>query len=396
MYTAIKLILLAYVSVVFAPVAVAQTYDFRFTNPVCQIYGDKPKNAFCTRSDLPLAQSNTEGPFQKLIQLIRKSENKKITLATMSFSNKEVAKELCAALKRKIKVDVLVDSGVEMATAETVLKCGANLIKIGTVEEEDRRGDLHHNKFLLVEQNQQDILVFATANFSNPGLTINHETWSFISLEKNSTLVQHHHCLINALTKYKTNISDFKNELNQCRKPVNEKKSIESLFIPADSVQLVKLIQSSIKQSSRVLMTSNRYSFDLITNAFSVSRSKDSRAIFDDDLYWGGLQPTPDYINEAIDAKKLEKLEKIIPVRYIETSFGAAQKMHNKFIVLDSMVIVGAGNYTYAGMTSNFENFYIIRDAKAIEKFKIEFEYLWSLATDRKRMPSVYWDPASP
>lgn len=379
----------------------AQSFDIRFTNPQCAVYGDKPRNSFCTRSDLPKALANSEGPFQKIVELIRSPANKKITVATMTFSHRDIAKELCQAKKNGVKVEVLLDSGADLTTANEMEKCGVSIIKVGTDENDDQSvdlperqdRDLHHNKFLLVQQPTKTVLIFATANFSNPGLSINHETWSFVTGKSNSQFVNEHLCLIAGLKEYKNKRSQFKQNLDKCRVSPDQTADIESLFVPADSSKLVKLIESAIAGSSRVLMMSNRYSFDRVTKAFAASKSKDNRAVFDDDLYWGGIQPTADYVNEAVDAKKVLQLEKLIQVRFMETSFGAAQKMHNKFIVLDSMVIVGAGNFTFSGMTSNFENFYVIREPKTVEYFKNQFEYLWNISTERKKMPSVYWDP---
>lgn len=372
----------------------AQNVDVRFTNPKCNRYINKPQNAFCTRADLPSAQNNPEGPFQKIVELVRQADNRKITLGTMSFSNKPVAKELCAAIKRGVAVEVLIDSGVPLETATEVGACGGQIYKIGSTEEEGVRGDLHHNKFLLVEKNNKSILVVATGNFSNPALSINHETWSFIDTDLKSKIVEDHKCLIEALKKYQKDLSLFNRDLNQCRKEIpSQANKIESLFVPTDSKKLLSLINQQMKSSKQVLMTSNRYSYDAVTSAFQSNVQSDRRAIFDDDLYWGAIQPTEDYVNEALDAKKIAKLEKIIPVRYMQTSFGAAQKMHNKFIVFDNMVIVGAGNYTFAGLTSNFENFYVVKDQKLVAIFKKQFEYLWSISTDRQSMPEVYSDP---
>lgn len=377
--------------------AQAQYIDTRFTNPVCNHYGNKPKNSFCTREDLLNAQNNPEGPYQKVIELIQNQENKKITLGSMTFSNKGVATELCKALKRGVSVDILLDIGSEMATANQVVACGAKLFEIGTDEGEEKRGDLHHNKFLLVDQGAKVTLVFATANFSNPGMTINHETWTFVSERKDSKFIKDHLCLIRSLKKYTDDLKKFRSDLNACRNNsiIFEKEAtIESLFVPADSTQLLRLIEEKIKSSSRVLLVSNRYSYDRITSLLNKANRAERRAIFDDDLYWGGIQPTDDYINEALDAKKIVSLEKVgVKVKFTQTSFGAAQKMHNKFIVFDDLVIVGAGNYTYAGMTSNFENFYVIKSAEVVEKFHEQFENLWKISTYRDQMPTDYWDP---
>lgn len=374
----------------------AQQIDLNFTNPKCQTYEGKPQNAFCTRADLPRAQTNPSGPYQKLLSLIKNKNNKHITLGTMTFSHKDVAAALCQAIKNRVGVTVLIDAGSEMAVAEHVESCGGELVKIGAAETDDQRGDLHHNKFLLVEATDKTTLVFASANFSNPGLTINHESWTFLTDTDSAPIMQDHHCLIAALKNYRDKLPQFRQELSECREARTTQSKIESLFVPADSAKLVKLIEDNIKKSSRVLMTSNRYSFDRITKALAASASSDSRALFDDDLYWGGIQPTADYVNEAVDARKVEQLEKTgVKVKFMQTSFGAAQKMHSKFIVFDNLVIIGAGNFTASGMMSNFENFYVIRDAKTAELFKTQFEYLWSIASTRKQMPKDYNDPGA-
>ncbi|MEQ1724263.1 MAG: phospholipase D-like domain-containing protein [Pseudobdellovibrio sp.] len=374
-------------------VAQAQTFDVRFTNPQCNAYDAKPRQAYCTRADLPRAQANPKGPYQKVIDVIKNENNTHITLGTMTFSHKGVAEALCQAIKGGVGVTVIIDAGAEQVVAESVKKCGAELVTVGTVEDEDKRGDLHHNKFLLAEGADESTLVFATGNFSNPALSINHETWTTVTDSNDSDIIQNHQCLIEALKNYTDDLSQFRKDLNKCRQKTNEQSKIESLFIPADSAKLIKLIEENIKSSSQVLMASNRYSFDRINQAFATSKSTDSRVIFDDDLYWGGIQPTEDYVNEALDAKKIVQLEKTsAQVRFTQTSFGAAQKMHNKFIVFDKMVLVGAANFTYAGMTANFENFYVIRDLKTVALFKNQFEYLWKASTPRQQMPKDYVD----
>lgn len=373
----------------------------RFTNPQCQAYAGKPQNAYCTRADVARAQTQTEGPYKKVLELIKKRGVQKITLGTMTFSHKDVASALCQAIRNRVEVTVLIDSSAEMAVAESVAKCGARLYKVGTAEPEEEeapRGDLHHNKFLLAESTNESTLVFATANFSNPGLTINHEVWTFVTAKNDSEFMQNHQCLIESLKTYTDDLARFRKDVQSCRSRVQKDQNsvIESLFVPADSARLMKLIDDSIRSSSRVLIASNRYSYDKVTSAIAAAKSRDSRAIFDDDLYWGGIQPTEDYVREALDARKVAQLEKTAKVRFTQTSFGAAQKMHSKFIVLDRMVIVGAGNYTYAGMSANFENFYVIRDPVTVEKFKEQFEYLWSISTPRNQMPKDYVDHAAP
>lgn len=379
----------------------AQTLDFIFTNPQCKSYSGKPRHAFCTRQDVAPNTRKRASLQVQLLSEIQNSQNISVTLASMTFSNKAVAQALCQVINKGVRVKILIDAGAEQLTAKEVEHCGAELIAVGTAETQEQaeasRGDLHHNKFLLIERkNNSYLLAFATANFSTPGLSINHETWGFIDHSADSRLVQDHICLIEALESYNGRRAQFNTALNRCRRGRRAESDVESLFVPTDSQRLLTIIDQNIRQSERVWMTSNRYSYDRLTQAFKANSSSERKAIFDDDLYWGGLQPTADYVNEALDAAKVRKLERAgVAVRFMQTSYGAAQKMHNKFIVFDHMVVVGAGNYTYGGLTANFENFYIVRDPVTVETFSRQFQRLWSLSTERANMPSDYSDPGA-
>jgi phosphatidylserine/phosphatidylglycerophosphate/cardiolipin synthase-like enzyme len=381
----------------------AQTMEFIFTNPLCQTYPGKPKNAFCTREDVAANTRNRTSLQRRVLSEIKNRDNLAVTLASMTFSNRAVAQTLCEVIKRGVRVKILIDAGAEQATAQEVESCGAELWPIGSVEPQDQAAptalhrDLHHNKFLLIERkNNLRLLAFATANFSTPGLSINHETWSFITDQGDSKMMRDHQCLISALESYNGRRARFSNSLNKCRTASRVASNIESFFVPADSRRLLQLIDENIRQSNRVWMTSNRYSYDRLTQAFRAGSARDRKAIFDDDLYWGGLQPTDDYKNEALDSVQVKKLEKAgVAVRFTQTSYGAAQKMHNKFIIFDDLVIVGAGNYTYSGLASNFENFYAVRDPVTVELFSRQFIQLWSLSTSRSAMPEGYVDPGA-
>lgn len=385
----------------------AQTLDFIFTNPQCRSYSGQPRHAFCTRQDVAANTRRSTSLQARLLSEIQSRQNVSITLASMTFSNKAVAQALCQAIDQGIDVKILVDAGAEQLTAKEVERCGAQLIAVGTAEPqksaerlkriEASRGDLHHNKFLLIERkNNSYLLAFATANFSTPGLSINHETWGFVDHSADNQLIQDHICLISALENYDGRRARFNAALNRCRRAYKPAPMIESLFVPTDSQRLLTVIDQNIRRSRRVWMTSNRYSYDRLTQAFKANRSRERKAIFDDDLYWGALQPTADYVNEALDALKVKGLEKAgVAVRFTQTSYGAAQKMHNKFIVFDDMVIVGAGNYTYGGLTANFENFYIVRDPVTVETFSKQFQRLWDISTEREAMPTDYSDPGA-
>lgn len=371
-------------------IASAQNIEIVFTNPECEQYGNRPVGSFCTRADLDRNLKKEDGVFEKLSSLISDPETKSIALGTMTFSNRNVATLLCQAAKNGVEVEIFLDAGAAAETARTIEKCGATLNLVGEAESENKRGDLHHNKFMLVQREKDSTVVFSTANFSNPGLTINHETWGFITDSNRSIAIQNHVCLIESLREYQGDMSGFRSNIRACKKN-DTNQSVQSLFVPVESSNLVRLIETGYRESSRVLMTSNRFSFPRIINAAEKSQAEDQRAVFDDDLFWGRTTPTEDYKDEALDAQRVQSLQKAgVDVRFTQTSNKAAQKMHSKFIVFDDFVVVGAGNFTHGGLMANFENFYVIRDPEIIEQFVAQFEYLWELSNSAQQMPRRY------
>jgi phosphatidylserine/phosphatidylglycerophosphate/cardiolipin synthase-like enzyme len=365
--------------------AQAQFFEIRFTNPVCAAYPNKPQGSYCTRADLPASIQDANGPLQSILREIANPVNTRITLATMTFSHRGVAEALCQAEARGTEVQVLIDAEAEAAVAESVKNCGGTLILVGEKEGEGRRGDLHHNKFLLIERgsDRDSMLVFSTANFSNPGLSINHETWGFVSASQESAFIQNHLCLVDNLIHSSKSRRTFRAGLEACRKD-DQGDRIQSYFLPTDSSPLLAEMDRSIRSSKRVWMSSNRFSFVPLIERFGERNSnQQSRAIFDDDLYWASVLPDSDqYRGNVLDAERIADLSATgVTVRYTQTSFEAAQKMHNKFMVLDDQVIVGAGNFTTGGLKSNFENFYVIRDPKVVQDFANYFEKLWGLSS---------------
>lgn len=370
--------------------ASAQNIEIVFTNPECEVYGNRPPGSFCTRADLDRNLKKQDGVFEKLSNLISDPETTSIALGTMTFSNRNVATLLCQAAKNGVEVEIFLDAGAASETAQTIQKCGATLNLVGEDETEGKRGDLHHNKFMLVQRKDESTVVFSTANFSNPGLTINHETWGFITDSNHSIVIQNHLCLIQSLRNYQGEMSGFRTDIRNCKK-ADSNQSVQSLFVPVESSALVRMIEAGYRESSRALMTSNRFSFPRVINAAEKSQAEDQRAVFDDDLFWGRSIPTEDYKDEALDAQRVQSLQQAgVDVRFTQTSNKAAQKMHSKFVVFDDYVIVGAGNFTHGGLMANFENFYVIRDPEIVEQFVVQFEYLWEISNTAEQMPRRY------
>ncbi|MCE3009224.1 MAG: phospholipase D-like domain-containing protein [Proteobacteria bacterium] len=373
----------------FSPFALAQEIELKFTQPVCKEYPGKPAGAFCTREDVASSTADEGGPLKSLLREVQDRQNTKITMATMTFSHKAVGEALCQAAQRGVEVQVLIDAEAEAATAKSVEACGAELTLIGAKEKEGQRGDLHHNKFMLFERkSSKDLLVFATANFSNPGLSINFETWGFVTAEKQSAFMKNHRCLVDSLINASSGRRAFRAALEKCMVD-DSHESIQSLFLPTESKNLVQLVEQSIAGSQRVWMASNRFSFSPVIEAFAGrAQNRDSRAIFDDDLFWAEKLPNSDqYSGNVLDAQRINELAKTgVSIRYTQTSFEAAQKMHNKFLILDEMVIVGAGNFTSGGMTQNFENFYVINDQNVVDEFASYYEQLWDLSSLKREI----------
>ncbi len=66
---------------------------------------------------------------------------------------------------------------------------------------------------------------------------------------------------------------------------------------------------------------------------------------------------------------------------------------HNKYIIFDfekeqDAVHCGAGNFTQAAFSKNFENYYYITIPEIVEEFKQQYDHVWNdLATKQQDMP---------
>ena len=87
-----------------------------------------------------------------------------------------------------------------------------------------------------------------------------------------------------------------------------------------------------------------------------------------------------------------------VDVRFMETNHNVFLLHHNKYIIFDYAdesgradgVHCGAGNFTQAAFSKNFENFYYITVPEVVEKFKAQYEYKFTeLATAEEDMPDT-------
>jgi phosphatidylserine/phosphatidylglycerophosphate/cardiolipin synthase-like enzyme len=83
-------------------------------------------------------------------------------------------------------------------------------------------------------------------------------------------------------------------------------------------------------------------------------------------------------------------------IRYVEANHRDQLFQHNKFLVMSKngqpfSAFTGAGNLSQAAFTRNGENFYLIKEPKAVGSFAQQYEYMWSsMATPPDELP-VTW-----
>jgi hypothetical protein len=72
---------------------------------------------------------------------------------------------------------------------------------------------------------------------------------------------------------------------------------------------------------------------------------------------------------------------------------------HNKYIIFNfadgsGAVHAGAGNFTVAAFTKNFENYYFIKVPEIVSKFRKQYDYMYNeLATGYNKLPKTYSNP---
>ena len=181
-----------------APLASLPGYDWEIipTNPVCATVAQKagavdrqgqtllnyPQNAWCKKSDLTTNLERTDTPDYRLLQWISQDDVTHIRMAYLSFSNKRVAQALCQALRRGVKVDLVLDSGKSSPLTDELEACQADNFNYYP------RGNVPgigfaHNKVTLItrKENANTQIVISSGNLTS-GTVLLHENWHFVSV----------------------------------------------------------------------------------------------------------------------------------------------------------------------------------------------------------------------
>ncbi len=124
---------------------------------------------------------------------------------------------------------------------------------------------------------------------------------------------------------------------------------------------------------------------------------KPIKFILDDDIYWSVQRKEDIGRNTSIEAFKIYKdlINKGMETKFLQTNQSVFQLQHNKFVIFTfdhgGAVFNGAGNFTTAAFTKNFENFYYITIPEVVETYNEQYDlYFNKMATSAEDMPRDY------
>ncbi|MBP9112172.1 MAG: hypothetical protein KBF88_05150 [Polyangiaceae bacterium] len=399
-------------------------YEVLFTNPICapqknppgvvSVSGkpitQKPENVYCTYDDAGVSGARADAPQKRLTEWIRDPATKEIFFTYLSFSNSTIAKELCEAVKtRGVNLTFILDAKTDTAKASELAACtGPGGIK----PRFEKRGHVSgigyaHNKlFVINPKGEHPRIVFSSGNMSS-GIVLHHENWNFVTVPKNTHFAQAHLCLIEGTLDHATSGKEYRAFIDSCRKaiPVKEESDIRTFFVPGDGDRATKFLVDGVNQATQIDLAAHRFSMtalkQAVANRLKGSKRPLARLIVDDDMYWAMKdQQVGDNLPwEASNVTYLESLG--LKPRYMETNHDSHLLHHNKYAVLTmgnfgvpSAVFTGAGNFTNDAFEKNLENFYYITMPDVVEKFKKQYEYVYTdLATSPDMMPTKNVSP---
>lgn len=387
-------------------------YEVLFTNPLCQQYlyptpvqandGSellgKPKNVYCKPGDLEASAKRPTSPQYRLIEWINDSQTREIFMAYLSFSNKDITEALCGALKKGVKLNIVLDQnpdeGDENSAAEGLKKCGDI-----TIHYRGNRGGLGyaHNKVFIVNPNdtREMKIVFSSGNMST-GTAIHHENWNFITTSPKSYFAQAHLCLKNGMINHGDTKKDYVSYIAQCKSEIKspEESDIQTYFVPGEGAQAFNALSELAKNANRVDAVAHRFS-GIFVKLFSelVSGKNNVRLVTDDDMYWSFTLRVDTGRNTSIEAYKIKELVAAgLDIKYMETNHNSVLLQHNKFMFFEmgarDAVFAGAGNFTSSAFDKNYENFYIITIPEVTRAFEAQYAKFWDeMATPVELMP---------
>ena len=414
-------------------------YDYKlvFTNPVCKAYAyeqvvyanngevlrTKPENVYCKRSDNALNYERQDTPNFYLRQLIGDQNVTEVFLTYLSFSDAKVAEALCSAIEsRNLKVTFIIDSknaeGARRQSAmkrfDEVAKCRAkdsvlSASEVANIPEMLVRGNTKglgyaHNKLIIANYKtpKKVTLVFSSGNMSSGTLT-HHENWHFLTTSKDTYFYQTHECLREGMINHGDSKASYKAYLASCRAKitVSEEDDIKSYFVPSDGKLAMENILKNIENSQTVDIAVHRFTNkDLIQGLVTAAKDKKVRFIADDDIFWTGKLRKKIGSNTPNEYYNMNSVRRAgAEVHFMQTNEKSYLLHHNKMIVFNfpdgkGAVHTGAGNFTKAAFSENFENYYFITIPEIVNQFRTQYDHLFNnLASSWEELPAEYVTP---
>lgn len=390
-------------------------FEALFTNPVCETYkydravvthngnnvSSKPKGVYCKPADEAASVSRKNAPQYRLVEWISSPDTKEIHAAYLSFSSKNIVTAFCSALKKGVKVKIILDGGegpevTPNKDAEGLKKCGdISLTYRGST------GGLGyaHNKIMMINPNDAKAtkIVFSSGNMTS-GTSINHENWNFVTTSTESYFAGAHKCVIAAMIEAGDTKKNFSKFLNDCRAEIKAKPEtdITVFFSPTDGAAALAQVTEASKNSKLIEAMSHRFSGALAKLYSELLRSgKVIKFILDDDIYWAEKLKKDVGRNTKIEAFKIynDLINKGMNTKFLQTNQNVFQLQHNKFMIFTfgnnkGAVFNGAGNMTTAAFSKNFENFYYITIPEVVEAYNEQYDrYFDEMATAAEDMP---------
>jgi phosphatidylserine/phosphatidylglycerophosphate/cardiolipin synthase-like enzyme len=391
-------------------------FETLFTNPVCATYAydkavvsvggknlnSKPDDVYCKPSDEDTSVNRANAPQRRLIEWISSPETKEILTAYLSFSSKNIATALCDAAKRGVKIDMVIDGGEDHTTSKDAeaLKSCSSAVKV-TYRGNTGGMGYAHNKIMLINPKDKVVkMVFSSGNLTS-GTSINHENWNFITTASESFFIQSHICVVNSMITAGDSRVNFTAALNGCRDQIKAPKEtdIQVFFSPVEGKAALDKVTEAGHNAVMVEAMSHRFS-GALADLFKdlLASHKEIKFILDDDIYWANLLKKDVGRNTKFEAFKIynELITKGMNTRFMQTNQNVFQLQHNKFMIFtfadkSGAVFNGAGNFTSAAFTKNFENFYYITIPSVVENYRKQYKkYFDEMATAPDDMPRDY------
>jgi hypothetical protein len=398
-------------------------YKVYFTNPECAeykyeetVYANdgsileaKPKNVYCKRLDADRNKKRFNSPHFQIKKLINDKNVKEIFFTFLSFSDSAVGKTICKNIEeRGLKVTFIIDSknNTPERVEQGALK-NLNRIKACGAQTHFRGGTkglgYAHNKVIITNPSGKNgkatTIVYGSGNMSS-GTHMHHENWHFVTTNLDSYFAQKHLCLMDGMLTNGGSKKAYSKFLKECIAKIKteEEEDVKTYFVPGEGDAAIKNFQRQGRKSIAIDAAAHRV---MLPEFLNTLRSKAQagykvRFVVDDDIYYSKLANDTVGSNTVAEYYKIRSLfTNGVDVRYMETNQGNRYLHHNKFMIFDfggnqGGVHAGAGNFTRAAFTKNYENFYYITIPEVVEAFKKQYEYKFNdLATSYYKLPKV-------